>query len=153
MRRNLIIIFLLTAVSLHAIRQIDLVFISMPNEMFPFLAPEYRAALLSAAHEHKTDSIDNYFGKKIYVRQLTDNYLQMQVADSIIYDWLVKDSTVLFIQTVCAPQCHSKLDTYNFKWERQPDNISIPDCLSQDSLCFTQIIVEADSLRFVHSKE
>lgn len=92
------------------------VFLTMPDDLCPYLNTRQRLYLLEYAKAGTTDSVVNMFDVPSSVLEYKEDLLRLQIVDGIEYDLFLHADTLYFVQTACAPICHSVVKAYDKQW-------------------------------------
>ena len=90
--------------------------LSMPDSLCPYLDMKQRIVMVEYANKQISDSVENIYGGHSHIAQLTDSYLNMQVADGFTIEILTDSTGFYLIQTACAPICSSIIKRYIANW-------------------------------------
>lgn len=97
-------------------------FVSMPDSLCPYLTSVNRADCVDFLESKMKAVVDNRFGLKSEMTDLSKDYVKMKLTASS--DWQMKvlalnDSTniICTITTVCGPACDSKVRFYTTQWK------------------------------------
>jgi len=119
-------------------------FISMPDSLCPYLTSVNRADCVDFLESKMKAVVDNRFGSKSEMTDLSKDYVRMKLTSST--DWQMKvlalnDSTdiICTITTVGGPACDSKLRFYTTQWKELPASSYIKEPEMKD------FILPADS--------
>lgn len=97
-------------------------FVQMPANMFPTIKTETRKDLVDFFQNGKLAVMPTSFGGQILLKNLTDDYLLLQLSDRVDIQMKLlqlTDSTRILavVQTVSAPLKHSTIKFYSTLWE------------------------------------
>lgn len=119
-------------------------FISMPDSLCPYLTSVNRADCVDFLESKMKAVVDNRFGSKSEMTDLSKDYVRMKLTSST--DWQMKllalnDSTdvICTITTVSGPASDSKLRFYTTQWKELPASSYIKEPEMKD------FILPADS--------
>lgn len=132
-------------------------FINMPDSLSPLLTAVNRADCIDFLESKMKAQVDNRFGRKSEMTDLTKDYIRMQMSPQT--DWQMKvfavnDSTQIIctVATACAPVCDSRIQFFTTSWKELPasDFITLPSMddyfTPSDSVVYTTARVQADML-------
>lgn len=132
-------------------------FINMPDSLSPLLTAVNRADCIDFLESKMKAQVDNRFGRKSEMTDLTKDYIRMQMSPQT--DWQMKvfavnDSTQIIctVATACAPVCDSRIQFFTTSWKELPasDFITLPSMddyfTPSDSVAYTTARVQADML-------
>ncbi len=130
-------------------------YMTMPDKFDPLMSRQQRAELLEYVKAGMGDSITNRFGQQTRVEVLDTLRQRLVVRNTDISSLELKllmlggDTAVVMIRTVCAPVCHSVLQTYDTNWRERTDiTFALPepaDWLDPEKV--TRAEANADNLR------
>jgi len=134
----LIIFLFLTSLSDIMAQSIAHYFVQMPANMIPTIKTETRKDLVDFYQNGKLASMLTSFGGEVILKELTDNYLLLQISDHADIQMKIlplTDSTrvLAVVQTVLAPLKHSTVKFYSTLWELLPQ-IAFPSLTYRDFL-------------------
>lgn len=108
-------------------------FVSMPDSLCPLLTSVNRADCIDFLESKMKAEVDNRFGKKSEMTDLSKDYIRMQMSPQTTWQMKVlalSDTTkiVCAISTACAPACDSSFSFYTTDWKGLPASryISLP---------------------------
>ena len=140
-----------------AAQEAKTLFINMPDSLSPLLTAVNRADCIDFLESKMKAQVDNRFGRKSEMKELTKDYIRMQMSPQT--DWQMKvlavnDSTqvICTISTACAPVCDSSIRFFTTSWRELPasDFITLPsmdDYFSpSDSVAYLTARIHADML-------
>lgn len=132
-------------------------FINMPDSLSPLLTAVNRADCIDFLESKMKAQVDNRFGRKSEMTDLTKDYIRMRMSPQT--DWQMKvlavnDSTQIIctVATACAPVCDSRIQFFTTSWKELPasDFITLPSMddyfTPSDSVVYTTARVQADML-------
>ena len=106
---------------LHA-QNMKTVFVSMPDSILPLLTKVNREDCVDFLDSKMKAVVKNRFGKDVELKQLTEDYLQMQTSSCSEMEMklLPLNDTVkviCMVNTVCASACDSRIDFFTLQWQ------------------------------------
>lgn len=108
-------------------------FISMPDSLCPLLTSVNRADCIDFLESKMKAEVDNRFGKKSEMTELSKDYIHMKMSPQTTWQMKVlalSDTTkiVCTISTACAPACDSRFSFYTTDWKKLSTSryISLP---------------------------
>lgn len=114
-------------------QKIKSLFVSMPDSVSPILTKINREDCIDFLESNMKAKVKNRFGKISELKELTDNYLFMQISPSSSFQMKllpINDSIniVCMINTYCAAACDSKIEFFDSEWKKlnTKDYISFP---------------------------
>lgn len=122
-----ILSILFVAISLFSLTSIQAqeakkLFVNMPDSLTPLLTSVNRADYIDFLESKMKAQVDNRFGTKSEMTDLSKDYIRMQMTP--LTTWQMKvlalnDSTsvICTVNTACAPACDSSVRFYTTKWE------------------------------------
>ena len=135
-------------------------FVNMPDSLSPLLTSVNRADCIDFIESKMKAQVDNRFGSKSEMTDLSKDYIRMQMTPQS--SWQMKmlalnDTThvICVVNTVCAPACDSDIRFYTTDWTPlstasfitlpvMDDFLSVPD--SSDVYAFDEASRSADLL-------
>lgn len=112
-------LFSLTSIQAQEAKKL---FVNMPDSLTPLLTSVNRADYVDFLESKMKAQVDNRFGTKSEMTDLSKDYIRMQMTP--LTTWQMKvlalnDSTsvICTIHTACAPACDSSVRFYTTKWE------------------------------------
>lgn len=109
------------------------VFVQMPDSLSPLLTAVNRADCIDFLESKMRAQVDNRFGRKSEMTELSKDYIRIQMSPQTI--WQMKllatsDSTkvICIVSTACAPVCDSYFQFYSTDWKElsASDFIALP---------------------------
>lgn len=97
-------------------------FISMPDSLAPLLTSVNRADCVDFLASKMKAQVDNRFGTKSEMTDLSKDYIRMQMTPQTTWQMKVlalNDSTnvICTVGTACAPACDSSIGFYTIDWK------------------------------------
>ncbi len=117
MRKVLGVIFVCLSLNMIAQIRVQDALLTMPDTLCPYLTVAQRGYLLQLSKTNERDTVINNFGGKSTLVDITNNTLQLHIAEGITYTLLTANDTITFIQTACAPICSSIVQQYTSDWK------------------------------------
>lgn len=98
------------------------VFISMPDSLSPLLTAVNRADFIDFLESKMKAQVDNRFGRKSEMTDLSKDYIRIQVSPQTTWQMkllAMNDSTkvICTVATACAPACDSHFLFYTTDWK------------------------------------
>lgn len=124
---NLILSILFSAIGIFSQTSIQAqeakkLFVNMPDSLTPLLTKVNRADCIDFLESKMKAQVDNRFGKKSEMTDLSKDYVRVQMTPQTTWQMKVlvlNDSTnvVCTINTACAPACDSSIRFYTTDWK------------------------------------
>lgn len=157
MKQIILVLFLFISSLSAAAQEAKILFINMPDSLSPLLTAVNRADCIDFLESKMKAQVDNRFGRKSEMTDLTKDYIRMQMSPQA--DWQMKlltvnDSTQIIctVSTACAPVCDSNIRFFTTSWKELPvsDFITLPSMddyfTPSDSTAYTTARIQADML-------
>lgn len=119
------ILFVLLAFSSYfsvSAQEAKTLFVQMPDSLSPLLTAVNRADCIDFLESKMKAQVDNRFGHKSEMTELSKDYIKMQMSPQV--SWQMKllatsDSTkvICTVTTACAPICDSRIQFYTTDWK------------------------------------
>lgn len=123
---------LLSQHTVHA-QEAKTFFVNMPDSLSPLLTRVNRADCIDFLESKMRAQVDNRFGKKSEMTDLSKDYIRMQMSPQTAWQMKVlalNDTTkvICTVATVCAPACDSSIQFYTADWKpmAQSSFITLP---------------------------
>lgn len=142
MKRNKLLITIFFGVTgllfsqntLHAqAKEAKTLFVNMPDSLSPLLTQVNRADCIDFLESKMKAQVENRFGKKSEMTDLSKDYIRMQMSPQTVWQMKVlvlNDSTnvICTVSTACAPACDSHIHFYTTDWKplTKLDFITLP---------------------------
>lgn len=112
---------LLTVTPLQA-QEAKALFINMPDSLTPLLTKVNREDCIDFLESKMKAQIDNRFGRKSEMTDLSKDYIRMQMSPQTSWQMKVlalNDTTkvICTVSTACAPACDSRISFYTTEWK------------------------------------
>lgn len=136
-----------TLISVQA-QEAKTLFVNMPESLSPLLTAVNRADCIDFIESKMKAQVDNRFGKKSEMTDLSKDYIRIQMSPETTWQMkvlAVNDSTnvICTVATACGPVCDSNVRFYNTKWQELPlatyltvpvmdDFLEVPDTTQTD---------------------
>ena len=108
-------------------------FVNMPDSLSPLLTKVNREDCIDFLESKMKAQVENRFGKKSEMTDLSKNYIRMQMSPQTLWQMKVlalNDSTnvICTVSTACAPACDSRIHFYTTDWKplTKTDFITLP---------------------------
>ncbi len=100
-------------------------FVNMPDSLSPLLTGVNRADCIDFLESNMKAQVDNRFGSKSEMTDLSKDYIRMQLSPQTSWQMKVlatSDSTqvICTVSTACAPVCDSSIRFYTTDWKELP---------------------------------
>ena len=97
-------------------------FVNMPDSLSPLLTHVNRADCVDFLESKMRAQVENRFGKKSEMTELSKDYIRMQMSPQTVWQMKVlalNDTTnvICTISTACAPVCDSHIRFYTTDWK------------------------------------
>ena len=97
-------------------------FVNMPDSLSPLLTKVNREDCIDFLESKMKAQVENRFGKKSEMTDLSKDYIRMQMSSQSIWQMKVlalNDSTnvICTVSTACAPACDSSIRFYTDDWK------------------------------------
>ena len=115
------------------------VFVNIPDSLCPLLSSVNRADCIDFIESKMKAQVENRFGKKSEMTDLSKDYIRMQMSAQSTWQMKVlalNDSTnvICTVSTVCAPACDSSIHFYTDDWKPLTTSLFITLPLMDDFL-------------------
>lgn len=112
-------LFLVTSLQAQEAKKL---FVNMPDSLTPLLTKVNRADCIDFLESKMKAQVDNRFGNKSEMTDLSKDYVRMQMTPQTTWQMKVlaiNDSTnvICTINTACAPACDSSIRFYTTDWK------------------------------------
>lgn len=124
---KLVITIFFSAVGLFAstvlwAQEAKTLFVNMPDSLSPLLTKVNREDCIDFLESKMKAQVENRFGKKSEMTDLSKDYIRMQMSSQSIWQMKVlalNDSTnvICTVSTACAPACDSSIRFYTDDWK------------------------------------
>lgn len=132
---NSLIIVMFLAVQLIQAKNIEHIFITMPDLVNPVLSRQGRFELVEYYKAGMGDSITNNFDRQshLVVMDTTTNYIKIRNTDISTFEMKIfvegKDSVIGVIRTIQHPLWQSMIDFYNMDWSPSTVKFEMPKAI------------------------
>lgn len=105
-------------------------FVNMPDSLSPLLTKVNREDCIDFLESRMKAQVENRFGKKSEMTDLSKDYIRMQMSSQSIWQMKVlalNDSTnvICTVSTACAPACDSSVRFYTDGWKPLTESLFI----------------------------
>lgn len=105
-------------------------FVNMPDSLSPLLTKVNREDCIDFLESKMKAQVENRFGKKSEMTDLSKDYIRMQMSSQSIWQMKVlalNDSTnvICTVSTACAPACDSSVRFYTDGWKPLTESLFI----------------------------
>jgi len=132
MRRNLYILLFLLMSALSAVAGgVKDIWISMPNQITPYLNKDLRQKLVTFNQTGVNPTVNNLIGGESKLDTLAGNFVQVELSEACTLQMKLLprsagDSLVCVVKTYLGPAKRSEMKFYTTDWQ-ELDNIPLPE--------------------------